>query len=281
MSTGNNMDRHLDDRELLMHADGELGEERSQEVREHLAACWSCRGRLQEMESTIGAFTKAHHDRLNASLPASEAPRALLKVRLAQASSTQSSSLMHRIADFLTQGNRPAYAGAAFMAITVLILAIGLYKDQQLLAQIAPNPALTPGVALPISESEVCSGGVSPQVASSVPAAMGREVFARYGIQDPGNRSYELDFLIAPELGGAPEPGNFWPQPYSAPGWNSHVKDALEDRLHQLVCEEKISLATAQHEIATDWISAYKKYFDTDKPIKAHGRFEKDRPWTP
>jgi hypothetical protein len=26
-------------------------------------------------------------------------------------------------------------------------------------------------------------------------------------------------------------------------------------------------LATAQHEIATNWIEAYKKYFHTDRPL--------------
>ena len=45
-------------------------------------------------------------------------------------------------------------------------------------------------------------------------------------------------------------------------------KDALENRLHQLVCQNKIDLATAQRDLATDWISAYKKYFHTYWPIE-------------
>jgi hypothetical protein len=32
------------------------------------------------------------------------------------------------------------------------------------------------------------------------------------------------------------------------------------------VCQRKVQLTTAQNEIATDWISAYKRYFNTDKP---------------
>jgi hypothetical protein len=44
------------------------------------------------------------------------------------------------------------------------------------------------------------------------------------------------------------------------------VKDQLEDHLHELVCQGKVQLTTAQNEIATDWISAYKRYFNTDKP---------------
>jgi hypothetical protein len=45
------------------------------------------------------------------------------------------------------------------------------------------------------------------------------------------------------------------------------VKDALEDRLHDMVCSGQLDLATAQHDIATNWISAYKKYFHTQNPL--------------
>jgi hypothetical protein len=40
----------------------------------------------------------------------------------------------------------------------------------------------------------------------------------------------------------------------------------LEDRLHRMVCNNQIDLASAQHEIATDWIAAYKKYFHAENP---------------
>jgi hypothetical protein len=49
--------------------------------------------------------------------------------------------------------------------------------------------------------------------------------------------------------------------------WNAHVKDELEERLRNLVCEQKLDLTTAQRDIATDWISAYKKYFHIDMPV--------------
>ena len=78
---------------------------------------------------------------------------------------------------------------------------------------------------------------------------------------------FEVDYLVTPELGGAEDIRNLWPQPYEATLWNAHVKDALEDRLHEMVCSGEIDLATAQHDIATDWISAYKKYFHTDRPF--------------
>jgi hypothetical protein len=34
-----------------------------------------------------------------------------------------------------------------------------------------------------------------------------------------------------------------------------------------MVCTGKLDLSTAQRDIATDWIAAYKKYFHTDKPL--------------
>jgi hypothetical protein len=49
--------------------------------------------------------------------------------------------------------------------------------------------------------------------------------------------------------------------------WNAHVKDALEERLHQLVCDGELDLPTAQRAIATDWITAYKKYLGTDRYV--------------
>ena len=81
----------------------------------------------------------------------------------------------------------------------------------------------------------------------------------------PGD--YEVDHLISLELGGSNSIKNLWPQSYLTQPWNAHVKDALENELHDEVCSGKVDLATAQHDIATDWIAAYKKYFHTDRPL--------------
>ena len=37
------------------------------------------------------------------------------------------------------------------------------------------------------------------------------------------------------------------------------MKVALEKKLHKLVCARQLDLKTAQREIASDWIEAYKK----------------------
>jgi hypothetical protein len=101
-----------------------------------------------------------------------------------------------------------------------------------------------------------------------VAASLQRKVFEEYGIVAAEPRAYEVDYLITPALGGADDIRNLWPQSYSAAVWNARVKDALEDRLHDLVCEGNLELATAQHDISSDWIAAYKKYFHTDGPLE-------------
>jgi hypothetical protein len=101
-----------------------------------------------------------------------------------------------------------------------------------------------------------------------VPASLQRRVFEEYGISGAEPRAYEVDYLITPALGGADDIRNLWPQSYSSAVWNARVKDALEDRLHDLVCDGRLDLATAQRDISSDWIAAYKKYFETDRPLQ-------------
>jgi hypothetical protein len=96
-----------------------------------------------------------------------------------------------------------------------------------------------------------------------------RRVFEEYGIPGAEPRAYEVDYLITPALGGADDIRNLWPQSYSSAVWNARVKDALEDRLHDLVCGGNLDLVAAQRDISSDWIAAYKKYFQTDKPLEA------------
>jgi hypothetical protein len=41
----------------------------------------------------------------------------------------------------------------------------------------------------------------------------------------------------------------------------AEAKDKLERRLCEMVCAGQLDIATAQEEIATDWIAAYRKYY--------------------
>jgi hypothetical protein len=127
-----------------------------------------------------------------------------------------------------------------------------------------PRKTLTPGAVLPVALNELCDARTvdnDPPVNPNLQQA----VFKEYGLANSSRIAYALDYLITPALGGSDDIKNLWPQPYSST-WNAGVKDQLEDHLHELVCQGKVQLTTAQNEIATDWISAYKRYFNTDKP---------------
>lgn len=126
-----------------------------------------------------------------------------------------------------------------------------------------PDPDKTPGVADPALTAEVlCAKKFTTRDVRSVTAAMKREVFQSYGISCGKGKKpcglWEIDHEISLELGGANVKENLWPQKYQGV-WGARIKDRLENKLHALVCAGEIDLATAQQEISTDWIAAYKR----------------------
>ena len=135
------------------------------------------------------------------------------------------------------------------------------------LALSTPNTALTPGATILLSRRSVCSQANVKN--KDVPASIQRMVFEEYGLGNAQPRAYEVDYLVTPALGGSDDIRNLWPHSYSGL-WNARVKDALEDRLRDMVCHGSLDLADAQREIAGNWIEAYKKYFHTDRPLPEH-----------
>jgi hypothetical protein len=126
---------------------------------------------------------------------------------------------------------------------------------------LVPNKALTPGAINPAAtKAVICVNGYTSQPGvRNVTEAMKKQVFASYGI-DPKSDKYEIDHLISLELGGANDTHNLWPQSYTTTPLNAHVKDALENKLHALVCTGKADLATVQKDVSADWTAAYVKY---------------------
>lgn len=272
-------DQHIEAKDLLAAADGELDAGRTAEVRAHLASCWSCRARMKELEDSIAGFVRLHQEALP--LPPAEAPRAMLRARLAElaAGPPPPQNWRERLGDFFLPANRLALLGGSMAVATAVLFVIGVGQVTRQQFRLTPDSSITPGATRTVTIAEVCA--TSERQPRPVPAAVGRRIFDRYGIDRPRAGEYELDYLISPELGGADDPKNFWPQPYRVSQWNANVKDALEDHLHQLVCAQKLALETAQQELARDWIAAYKKYFSTEQPIASHRAFLKDAPWEP
>ena len=262
-------DSHIPDEDLLLTIDGELTGRDAAWIEAHLEDCWACRARRQEIESAIATFMRMHERNLNPALPPAEGPRALLKARLALVPAPQPASGLSRIPPVWTQ-----VAAAVVLAALTTVLAgrwLEAHRAGQrgpvaaLRAFSTPNSALTPGAAILATRNQVCAAPNPNNRA--VPVSLQRQVFAEYGISTAQTRAYEVDYLITPALGGADDIHNLWPQPYSETVWNARVKDALENRLHDLVCQGRLDLATAQRDISMDWIAAYKKYFQTDRPL--------------
>jgi hypothetical protein len=122
-----------------------------------------------------------------------------------------------------------------------------------------PDSVLTPGAVLTTDAGAVCTPGYAKSV-RHVSGKVKAAVYREDGIAHHVSGEYDVDHLISLELGGSNDIGNLWPQSYRTEPWNAHVKDKLEDRLHELVCAGKLSLPAAQKAIATDWIPAYRRW---------------------
>src|SRR5580700_11188046 len=79
-------DSHLSDRQLLLDIDGELSKHDERLARTHLAACWQCRTRRQELQGAITDFVRVYQRELDPKLPPIDGPRALLRARLSDLS---------------------------------------------------------------------------------------------------------------------------------------------------------------------------------------------------
>jgi len=127
-----------------------------------------------------------------------------------------------------------------------------------------PDPRCTPGaIDAAVRQSTIrytiCRSGYTRTVRPSE-SITNREKRASMAAYGDGTRTsaFEYDHLVPLELGGAANDArNLWPEPGASP----NPKDALENRLHRLVCTGSMRLATAQRAIAHDWIGLYRQLY--------------------
>ena len=267
-------DNHVSAGELLLLADeGALSARRRSRALAHLAECPRCARRRAELAAAASEVGRACRERSVAMVPLHVA-----RARLGAAMDVRTA-----------RTRRQARTLHGLAAAAVVLMAVvtwsggdrgqpGSEGARERVGQVGgtsgpllPRPDLTPGSVRPVRVADICGGALAggPVVASQVP----RQVFEAYGVDFRRAGDYELDFLITPELGGASDASNLWPQPYGSVAWNAYVKDELERHMQRLVCQGDLDLATAQQELAGDWIAAYKRRFDTERPLRDYDRF--------
>jgi hypothetical protein len=125
-----------------------------------------------------------------------------------------------------------------------------------------PDRRCSPGAySAGLTKRVVCSRSFRTGDYRNVPLSEKHAVEQEYGLAPKSYGStLEIDHIVSLELGGSNDIANLFPEKAAAhPGY--HVKDKLENKLHQLVCANLLDLARTRRAIATDWVALYKKIY--------------------
>ena len=265
---------HPSDHVLLLTVDVQLSSLRQARAAAHVRTCGACQARVALLRSALADAQQAY--RLTEE-PVTGAARLRLRRALHDAGEAWDRSWWtrwrHRFDLTPAAMGRAAAVSAAVLAVAWLVVGAGSpRRDASRPAaggHALPLASLTPGAVSNLTAAELCAGTRAPRV---VTAEVQHRVLAGYGMEQAPADRYELDALVTLELGGTVAPENLWPQPYEASLWNARVKDALERLLADEVCRGRVQLSQAQREIATDWVAAYKRRFQTETPMPHHAQ---------
>ena len=125
-----------------------------------------------------------------------------------------------------------------------------------------PDRRCSPGAYYSkLTTTVICASSFRTGPIRNVPDSEKHSVEIEYGLAPKGYGStMEIDHIVSLELGGSNDIANLYPEKANAhPGY--HVKDRLENRLHDLVCDGTMTLRNVQRQIAANWQALYKKVF--------------------
>lgn len=128
---------------------------------------------------------------------------------------------------------------------------------------VAPDRACSPGAIYSgLTKAVLCSSTFHTSSIRNVPDSEKHEDETEYGLAAKGyGTTLEIDHIVSLELGGSNAIANLFPE-RAAPAPGYHVKDKLENKLHDLVCAGSTTLHAAQVGIAANWRRLYKTVFD-------------------
>jgi hypothetical protein len=128
-----------------------------------------------------------------------------------------------------------------------------------------PDSRCSPGAYYSgLTKAVICSPRFRKSTVRDVPESEKFAVEREYGLAAKHyGHTLEIDHIVSLELGGSNDIANLYPEEATftnhAPGF--HIKDRLENRLHDLVCAGSLSLRSVQRQIASNWQVLYKKVF--------------------
>jgi cytochrome c-type biogenesis protein CcmH/NrfF len=129
-------------------------------------------------------------------------------------------------------------------------------------AAYADHSALNPVVRQETIDQTICvpsyAKGVRP--ATSYTNGVKQMYFQRVRLDPTLAQYYELDHIIPLALGGHPRNIDNLALQIREGENGANRKDQIEEKLQCLVCSGQVTLADAQHQIASDWQAAYHRY---------------------
>ena len=129
---------------------------------------------------------------------------------------------------------------------------------------LGPNPdrQCSPGAYYSaLTKKRICAADFRTDPIRLVPQSEKFDVEREYGMPVMKyGKTLEIDHIVSLELGGSNDIANLFPEKRDvSPGYK--VKDKLENKLHDLVCDGTMTLSTVRRRIASDWQALYKTVF--------------------
>jgi hypothetical protein len=164
------------------------------------------------------------------------------------------------VADWLNAAS--SGSGPTSVALGRVVLIAARTRQTHCILGVSPDRRCSPGAIYSgLTKSVLCSSSFRTGSVRNVPIGEKHQVETEYGLPPMSYGStLEIDHIVSLELGGSNDIANLFPERASPePGF--HVKDRLENKLHELVCAGSMTLRAAQVGIATNWRALYRTVF--------------------
>jgi hypothetical protein len=129
-----------------------------------------------------------------------------------------------------------------------------------------PDRQCSPGAYYSaLTKKRICAADFRTDPIRDVSQSKKNAVKVEYGLQPVGfGNTLEIDHIVSLELGGSNDIANLFPEKANVDPAGYHVKDKLENKLHDLVCAGKRQLRATQRRIASDWQKLYKDVYGVE-----------------